>query len=310
MMSTEMFHNDFQQWPALSSTIDVSTTRPTESAATATNDWEILDDSNNKNSSGPLAIAYTDPNQPPSDFVVIDNYNLIEKASTDSNANKPPATNRKSLRHSVSSPMLVGALNTLLNDEEDADDNFTLLSDVASVWTTASTSKSTMSVSFRDAILLSSPNADHLSSYRSAVLSPGIQQTPKRQRSRIQPKIVVVQSPTRATTITSTSANSKHLRRCSKSTGDLLSVPIIDESDCNNNRAALTSTSDHQCTDRLYHENNDDDVYYDYKAMGAVSHMNGLKLRPDEQKRRDMIMHKKDQQRRQMSNTNKVKSKK
>ena len=39
--------------------------------------------------------------------------------------------------------------------------------------------------------------------------------------------------------------------------------------------------------------------FYNRKALGSAARSNGMKLRPDEAKRRDMIMLKKEQQRQQ-----------
>lgn len=352
-MSTEIFPSDFRQWPKLTSSTTSRTAAATASTGTAaassspmatTNDWEILDDAISTTDHHPTHTVLQGSNtgnngdannSTLSDFVVIaEDHEIITKPVLDVSQqtnNGSATTKRKSFRHSVSSPLFSAVTadnnsHTEINrqnvGDDDDDDNFTLLSDVASVWTTATTSvagksstTTTMSVSFRDAILLSSPNTD--CSYRTAAMSSIQVHTPsqqQKQRSRIQPKIVVVQSPSVTTTTATRTTNTKQLRRCSKSTGDLLRLPTAYE-DSNMDLLSQSARSDHRRT--YYHDdvdnddvgdyygtnnsnNNHSDIYYDHKAMGAVSHSNGLKLRPDEIKRRDMILYKKkDQQRRQ-----------
>jgi hypothetical protein len=292
-MSTQIVYND-QQWPKL--------TPPGTGSARENdnhnNDWEILDDTKTQQHRSQQGV--TDSVAPPvaTDFVVIDDNEI------DDDHQPTSSSDRKILRHSVSSPLFAdhtsdaskrvpptdspGLEQNEVVGEHDDDDGFSIISDVASVWTSSSTAKSAMTVSFRDAILLSSTNTG---CYRSVTLSsieattnPLQQQSPRRQRSRVQPIIVVVDSPPRT----------KHIRRCSKSTGDLLSLNVSEEF----NGASLT-TSHTSCTDRMY----DDEVYY-RKAIGAVSRINGMKLRPDEAKRRDMILFKKNQQRQLSSSSN------
>jgi hypothetical protein len=283
--------SDDQQWPKLTA---VATDCIRDNGIRG-NDWEILDDANTPKNCSQHGVVDCAASVLDSEFIVIDDTEMISIEDD----HKPSAIlGRKSLRHSVSSPLFAEHASgtsktsqTLKRDEvlteRDEDDGFSIISEVASVWTTSSNAKSTMTVSFRDAILLSSPHTVQPNTYRSVAVSsiktkvsPLQQQSPRRQRSRVQPKIVVVETPP------------KHMRRCSKSTGDLLSLSVNISDEFNVDNISSLNTPHTRCTDRLY----DDEVYY-HKAIGATSRMNGLKLRPDEAKRRDMILFKKEQQR-------------
>jgi hypothetical protein len=265
-------------------------------------DWEMLDDSNAQqlptehsletNGNGPVSAG---------DFVVVgddEEVNIKHQEQT-------IRTNKKVLRHSASSPFLSSrgsnslrvalpneiSTENAVSEQEELDDGFSLISDVASVWTATSTPTPSMTVSFRDAVLLS-PNKGISSPI--AVLSTKQdtsttklnelnQQTP-RQRPRIQPRFIVVQSPP------------TRIRRCSKSTGDLMSLNGVSLTshrlDCEDTE---TEPSD---SDRFH-----DDEFHSRKEFGSASRINGLKLRPDEAKRRQMIIYKKDQQRQATSGT-------
>lgn len=326
MSTMELFCDD-QQWPTLASS-NVESSRMTQKdsdlaivgSATAS-DWEILDDDLHTSESTRKISTHV-PHDTSSGFVVVEDDNQDVITVEHDHPSLLSTGNRKHLRHSVSSPILSGRTGDTIiketsenahvtnapemNDHEDMDESFSLVSDVASVWTAAASTiaKSTMTVSFRDAILLSSPNAEQTTtSYRTVAASSIQSPTPTsalqsqhhaqqvltpRQRSRIQPKIIVVQSP---------STPSKNMRRCSKSTNDLLGLTISEEFDTCNSGVASSTSSRLLCTDQLY----EDEVYY-RKAIGAASRVNGLKLRPDEAQRRDMILYKKDQQR-QLSGT-------
>ena len=332
-MSTTELLGDDQQWPTLASTTVSSSSRMKQTgtnvtavAATTSSDWEILEDDLHALETTPITTSVPSLHDTSSGFVVVadDHQDILTEEHNQPSFSS--TANRKHLRHSVSSPILSGrtgdaiitdfsdsahlAATPTTNDHEDMDESFSLVSDVASVWTATSTTvaKSTMTVSFRDAILLSSPTTEHTTtSYRTVAASSiqsldstkGIQSqlhhqqqqvlTP-RQRSRIQPKIVVVQSP---------STPLKHMRRCSKSTGDLLRLTISEEFEMGSSSGVSSVTSSSlTCTDQLY----EDEVYY-RKAIGATSRINGQKLRPDEAQRREMILYKKDRQR-QLSASN------
>lgn len=122
------------------------------------------------------------------------------------------------------------------------------------------TSVASSVVSFRDAMLSTSAPRQVKEDEE---LRPST--TPRRQR--IQPRFVI--KPT-------------IIRRCSKSTGDLLAMAKIQEND---------DDDEFFDDDVLY------DCHYNNKAHGARGRMNGRKLRPDEAKRKEMIIHKKNIQR-------------
>lgn len=299
----ELLRNE-QQWPTLASS---RVKQKDSDAGVAANDWEILDDDAHTLGSE-MKTGTQSPNGTTTGFVVVDDDSQEIISVKHNQSSVSSDINSKQLRHSVSSPLFSGKTGDVVlteihdgaqmsttpvsNEHEDLDDSFSMVSDVASVWTaTSTTAKSTLSVSFRDAILLSSPTTEHTTtSYRTVAASSipttatNMQRSPNRQlRSRIQPKIVVVQPP---------STPSKNIRRCSKSTGDLLGMTISEEFDVSNASGISSSTAHPTCTDRFY----EDEVYY-RKAMGATSRMNSLKLRPDEAQRREMILYKKDRQR-------------
>jgi hypothetical protein len=81
----------------------------------------------------------------------------------------------------------------------------------------------------------------------------------RQQQRRIKPRFVV-----------------KPIKRCTKSTGDLNSLYEEEE--------AMFGSSDAQ-------------EFYSRKLAGAQGRTNGLKLRPDEAKRKEIVMNKKDEQR-------------
>jgi hypothetical protein len=106
-------------------------------------------------------------------------------------------------------------------------------------------------------------------SFRDAILSPGAVTSTEddttalkiRPRPRVKPRFVV----------------KKPMKRCIKSTGDLKSLVIQEEEEVIGAGDAME--------------------FYHRKALGAQTRKNGLKLRPDEAKRKQMIMQKKGLQR-------------
>lgn len=286
MMASE-FVFDGNGWPKL------PVSKVSTPVAGRSDDWEILDDSIELDIRPLKSIESTlFATREAADFELVDVDNGCALPEHEAQSTKP---NKKVLRHSLSSPILTGICSKNIRvassddrplpgagDQDGLDDGFTLVSDVASVWTTTSTATSTKTLSFRDAILLS-PNAalnGQISARRlEAVSMTSVAQDTPRQRSRIQPQFVVVQSPPR------------HIRRCSKSTGNLLDLnvaPLLEDSEC-------LGRGDSNL-DRCF-----DEEFYVRKALGSASRINGLKLRPDEAKRRLMILNKKDQQRRATS---------
>lgn len=76
----------------------------------------------------------------------------------------------------------------------------------------------------------------------------------------------------------------KEFRRCSHSTPDLKSLAkVVEDEDCYDDEQVL---GDMDASD-----------FYARKSMGASSRKNGMKLRPDEAKRKEFIMYKKNAQR-------------
>lgn len=102
--------------------------------------------------------------------------------------------------------------------------------------------------------------------------SPAIQPTtttiPKSAKPPMQPRIYFQKPKFRV-------VHTQPLRRNSKSLGDIHSLEEEEEDD-----------------------DDDEEEFYNRKAFGATAHSNGLKLRPDEQARKNIIMAKKSEQRR------------
>lgn len=201
------------------------------------------------------------------------------------------ASNPRLLRHSASSPDLrrFSLLSAVGEDVEElslgaaaTDDSFSMVSGVGSVWSTAAASSWSGGLSFRDVMLakakqdsaaLSTPQKSGQEGNNKAATSP---------RRRPKAKFVVV-SP---------------IKRCAKSTGDLQSLVIVegDDEDCvggggGGGGGAGPVLGETDAMD-----------FYHRKDKGAKGYSNGLKLRPDEAKRRSIIMHKKDVQRKQQAN--------
>lgn len=114
-----------------------------------------------------------------------------------------------------------------------------------------------------------------MTSFRDAILSPSKEMPDEkkdpesaerqaRPKQKIKPKFVVT-TP---------------IRRCSKSTGDLRSL-VIHEDEVLGETDAMD--------------------YYHRKAMGAAGRVNGLKIRPDELKRKTFTLNKKQAQREQQA---------
>jgi hypothetical protein len=241
---------DEEEWPTLTE------------AKHDNEDWEML-----------RQECPTSPNTDHTSFEIV-----VDDEEQEEELEQKPASKPKEIRHCVSSPNLssmtasFAVLNSLDAVAEDESDAFSLISGPASVMT-ASTG---MMVSFRDAMLASSPV--RLSAAETARCCGPTTSNQQRQRSRkIQPRFVVVASP-------------PSMRRGSKSTGDLQSLAaaaLMDEDEEVGDGGACCDTME----------------FHHRKALGSASRSNGLKLRPDEAKRRAMIMHKKELQRQQQATT-------
>jgi hypothetical protein len=297
MMASE-FALDGDGWP----TLPIS--KASTPVAGRSDDWEILDDSNELDAH-PLESKESTTlcsTREAADFELAHDYNAW---ALPKHQEKSATPNKKVLRHSLSSPILTGSCgkDILVTssdypplpgviEQDGLDDGFTLVSDVPSLWTTSSTATSAKTVSFRDAILLSPSTAPNgqVSPRLQAMSITGVSQETPRQRSRIQPQFVVVQSPP------------NRIRRCSKSTGNLLEMNVtslLDDADSERTGLSVADSDLYRCFD---------EEFYFRKALGSASRINGLKLRPDEAKRRLMILNKKDQQRRAASSGTIMKS--
>lgn len=200
--------------------------------------------------------------------------------------NLPPTRriNPKTLKHAQSSPDLRKFVLEETDDEDSAEESAILVEETmstassgvvvvpgsSSVWSVNSSSSSSAwapTLSFRDVILRNSKNTDTAAKPAAASSSSSSNtgsNSSKPKPRKFAPKIVVV-NPT--------------IKRCSKSTGDLLSLATLDEDE----EEILGAT--------------DADDYYLRKAQGSLGRKNGQKIRPDEAKRLQMTMAKKNQQR-------------
>jgi len=119
--------------------------------------------------------------------------------------------------------------------------------------------------SFKDAILLNAQEIQKEQQDEKHKKEQAFLESMKQSKLKIKPKIVV-----------------KEFRRCSMSTPDLASLARVEEDE----------------EDGVWGETDASD-FYARKSMGASSRKNGLKLRPDEAKRKAFIVHKRNAQRMQ-----------
>jgi hypothetical protein len=203
------------------------------------------------------------------------------------------------------------------NDDEEASSSVVLVSGPPSVVTAATSSSvwsmatpATSKLSFRDAVG-TQPPPQHRHGHR-----PHHHDHRRRQNKLKKSKIVVV-APSAAA-----------MRRCSKSTGDLKSLGLIleqqeaDEEE--HQRMRYRGAGRHRFPQHFYPKSLDEDhtygdgdghvggftnndvlgetdaqEFYNRKEHGKLGRENGLKSRPDESKRLDIILAKKDLQREQ-----------
>lgn len=147
--------------------------------------------------------------------------------------------------------------------------------------------------SFKDAILL---NAKEVQNEQERILihrqqiKEKLQKEAMRRRKTNKPKLVV--SP---------------IKRCARSTGDLTKLMSIQEGDDKfqdtvADGGSISTSSFIQNQTPIHEEEvmgeTDAEEFYNYKSMGSVSRKNSLKIRPDEAKRKQFIMHKRGSQRR------------
>ena len=181
------------------------------------------------------------------------------------NLPRPSSSNTKLLRHCASSPDMRIPRELPMLHEQDEDD----AGDVTEMeggsgddsFTVISKRQETCSggpISFRDAILVQASQRA-----KGDDDNADNSQSSSTSRPRIrQAKYVVVQTTT--------------MTRCAKSTGDLRLL-----SQCDSEVMGETDAMD----------------FYHRKALGAKGRVSGLRLRPDEAKRKEMTMNKKNMQR-------------
>ena len=168
------------------------------------------------------------------------------------------SSNPKLLRHSASSPDIRSPRELpMLHEQEGEDDEATEFDGDEDFTMISKRQVPGAPVSFRDAILV---QASQTKSDNDNNADNSQSSSTSRPRIR-QAKYVVVQ-----TTMT----------RCAKSTGDLRSLS--------------------QCDSEIMGETDAMDFYH-RKALGAKGRVSGLRLRPDEAKRKEMTMNKKNMQR-------------
>jgi hypothetical protein len=191
------------------------------------------------------------------DIPVVDGWETIVSSDEAIEIKILPPGLRK-LRHCASSPDLRFIGNSLAAVEEDDDDeDFSFVSEAES--------SAVSSAVMVDAPSTSSRTVKRIPSFRDAILlktSNEQTDTPssavQARPKKVKPKIVVTP-----------------IKRCARSTGDLRSLVIHEE---------VLGESDAM-------------DYYHRKAQGASGHMNSLKLRPDEAKRKHFTLQKKKMQR-------------
>lgn len=163
-------------------------------------------------------------------------------------------SNPKQLKHATSSPDLRRySIDMDQYNNDGESDNRDSFSLVSKPLSVATTWSNNLS--FKDAVL-TQPETDS----QEQGTGKGVKfQDPDRydKPRKFNPKIVV-----------------QPIKRCTKSTGDLQALASIHEEE------------------EILGETDATDFYY-RKAKGEAGRKNGLKLRPDEAKRRDMILHKK-----------------
>jgi hypothetical protein len=309
MMASEQLvvdDDDDEEWPNLISatTAAVSTfhAKPEDHfRQEASEDWEMLQP--DSSGSSHTSSSTTTRSPPHNAFEMVgddddDDDDAVHVSPVKSHS--PPGSGPTfNIRHCASSPnlcsvQLLSAASSVLAtsggtildavvEEDYLDDSFSLIAGPASVMTASTT----MTISFRDAAATAA-TAWSTTATSSSVLSTQSDHGPggsnsngsgRRKNARLQSKFVVVP----ATTV-------RPMRRCSKSTGDLQSL----------------------CQDQNWLDGAADDDYgpqpsgvcdtmefFNRKALGSLARTNGLKLRPDEAKRRDFILLKKEQQRQQ-----------
>lgn len=149
-------------------------------------------------------------------------------------------------------------------------------------------------LSFRDILLRTA--ATHLHPTTNCQQEENIKKICPPPRSSIMSKTRFVVVPTQKLTVTNDNSNGT-MKRSAYSTNDLQSLDTRRGQQVDFH----TSNATNDCDDDYNNNGGGSGVefYYNHKSMGAKGHVNGLKLRPDEMKRREMIVYKKNLQRQQ-----------
>jgi len=265
------------EWPALSpSKISSHDHHGTDS------DWELLTephDGSVQTSFEMDAVRIVEP--PRNEIGGVDAQDEISAKKRDPTEDKP-----HSLKHALSTPDFrhydtimeesdsdAGAvLIESYGEDENEDDvgslassSIVMVSGPSSVISSQSCWSASPKVSFRDAIM--KPQTTEAENHTTT--RKGSQEQASQSKTvRKNPKFVV-----------------KPIKRCSKSTGDLQSLTRIAE---NGER--------HDDDDGLVLGDTDAELYYNQKAQGKLGRKNGRKTRPDEAKRLQITMAKKDDQ--------------
>lgn len=257
------------EWPALSPS-KITSSRDQNGLDS---DWELIPEANE--CSAEKSFDSDQPILTDMEQVHAQSENATKKS--DATENKPHC-----LKHAQSTPDFrryntifeesdPGTEAALIEDGVDslASSSMVIVSGPSSVISSQSVWSGSSRISFRDAIMKENSKEVKDQATNGEWLEDKVEQ-PKIMKKK--PKFVV-----------------KPIRRCSKSTGDLQSLARIvendDDDDLYNNDMVVGDT--------------DAELYYNRKAQGKLGRKNGRKIRPDEAKRLQITMAKKDIQRQQ-----------
>lgn len=261
------------EWPALSP-LKISS----DVHGVTDGDWELLSEDHEdaaQNSFGTNKVHIVEPRA--TDIEGADRH-------VENSANKSGSANDNllCLKHAQSTPDF-RYYNTILEENSDdeeavligeseegvgsvASQSIVMVSGPPSIISSQSLCSTSSKISFRDVIMKEMNQDDKDDTSTDTGIS---QKASQSKKVRKKPKFVV-----------------KPIRRCSKSTGDLQAMSRIAENgdhDSHNEDFVLGET--------------DAELYYNQKAHGKLGRKNGRKIRPDEAKRLQITMAKKDDQR-------------
>jgi len=184
------------------------------------------------------------------------------------------------LHTSISTPNFVDEESFVLDYTSSVDAQSTFTDDIVLLSqkvTTATASTLKKVPSFKDIILANAQQQEILEVERQSQMKLHEEKFRKEvvSRPKRKPRLVV-----------------NTIKRCSKSTGDLRSLVSIQEDTDTDFKGSGSTIQEEDVlgeTDAM--------EYYYRKKSGVLNHKNGLKLRPDEAKRKEMIIHKRNAQR-------------